>query len=400
MTFSSRLEKLRTPYFMLILMAITVQVGFASWSAILNNFAHEEAAFTGADMGLLQSVREIPGFLAFTAVFFILMWREQTFALISLVVFGVGIAITGMFPSVTGLLITTFIMSLGFHYYETMSQSLQLQWLPKATAAKQLGTILAASAFGQLLIYGLVILLWKVFALPYIAMFYMFGGLTLTLVLFIIFFFPTFDQPHLQNKKLILRKRYWLYYALTFMAGARRQIFVVFAAWMMVEKFGFRVHEVAFLFIINVTFNMLFARRIGATIGRFGERAALTFEYVGLIIVFVSYAFVNNAILGASLYVIDHFFFALAIAMKTYFQKIADPADMAPTAAVAFTINHIAAVVIPVAFGVIWLYNPAYVFLAGAGFAALSLILSQLIPRHPVEGHETLLVKPKVIVGE
>jgi len=305
-----------------------------------------------------------------------------------------------MFPSVTGLLITTFIMSLGFHYYETMSQSLQLQWLPKETAAKQLGTILAASAFGQLLIYGLVILLWKVLALPYIAMFWVFGGLTLSLVLFIIFFFPQFKQPHVQNKKLILRKRYWLYYALTFMSGARRQIFVVFAAWMMVEKFGYHVHEVALLFIINTTFNMFFARKIGSAIGHFGERAALTFEYIGLIIVFVSYAFVNNAILGASLYVIDHFFFALAIAMKTYFQKIADPADMAPTAAVAFTINHIAAVVIPVVFGIIWLVNPAYVFLAGAGFAVLSLALSQLIPRHPVEGHETLLVKPKVAVGE
>ncbi len=351
-------------------------------------------------MGLLQSIREIPGFLAFTAVFFILVWKEQTFALISLFVFGIGIALTGMFPSVTGLLITTFIMSLGFHYYETMSQSLQLQWLPKETAAKQLGTILAASAFGQLLIYGLVILLWKVWALPYIAMFWVFGGLTLSLVLFIIFFFPQFKQPHVQNKKLILRKRYWLYYALTFMSGARRQIFVVFAAWMMVEKFGYHVHEVALLFIINTTFNMFFARRIGAAIGHFGERAALTFEYIGLIIVFVSYAFVNNAFLGASLYVIDHFFFALAIAMKTYFQKIADPADMAPTAAVAFTINHIAAVVIPVAFGIIWLVNPAYVFLAGAGFAVLSLALSQLIPRHPVEGHETLLVKPKVAVDE
>ena len=231
-------------------------------------------------------------------------------------------------------------------------------------------------------------------------LFMVFGGLALALTVFIILFFPQFKQPTVQNKKLILRKRYWLYYALTFISGARRQIFVVFAAWMMVEKFGYHVHEVATLFIINVVFNMLFARRIGAAIGHFGERAALTFEYIGLIIVFISYAFVNNAFLGASLYVIDHFFFALAIAMKTYFQKIADPADMAPTAAVAFTINHIAAVFIPVIFGVIWLYNPSYVFFAGAGFAVVSLLLSQLIPRHPEPGHETNLVKRKPAVAE
>ena len=366
----------------------------------MNNFAHDKASFTGADMGLLQSVREIPGFMAFAAVFFLLLFKEQTFALLSLVVFSIGVLITGMFPTLTGLLITTFIMSVGFHYYETMSQSLQLQWLPKETAPKQLGTILAAASFGQLLIFGLVILLWKVFELPYMVLFMVFGGLALALTVFIILFFPQFKQPTVQNKKLILRKRYWLYYALTFISGARRQIFVVFAAWMMVEKFGYHVHEVATLFIINVVFNMLFARRIGAAIGHFGERAALTFEYIGLIIVFISYAFVNNAFLGASLYVIDHFFFALAIAMKTYFQKIADPADMAPTAAVAFTINHIAAVFIPVIFGVIWLYNPSYVFFAGAGFAVVSLLLSQLIPRHPEPGHETNLVKRKPAVAE
>ena len=196
-----------------------------------------------------------------------------------------------------------------------------------------------------------------------------------------------------QNKKLILRKRYWLYYLLTFISGARRQIFIVFAAWMMVEKFDFHVHEVAFLFIINVSFNMLFAQRIGSAIGRFGERAALTLEYAGLSLVFISYAFVNNVFLAALLYIIDHFFFALAIGMKTYFQKIADPADLAPTAAVAFTINHIAAVVIPVIFGLVWLYNPAYVFFAGAGLAILSLILSQLIPRHPSLGNEVLWIK-------
>ena len=400
MSLTSRLEKLRTPYVMLILMAITIQVGFASWSAILNNFAHDKASLTGADMGLLQSVREIPGFMAFAAVFFLLLFKEQTFALLSLVVFSIGVLITGMFPTLTGLLVTTFIMSVGFHYYETMSQSLQLQWLPKETAPKQLGTILAAASFGQLLIFGLVILLWKVFELPYMVLFMVFGGLALALTIFIILFFPQFKQPTVQNKKLVLRKRYWLYYALTFISGARRQIFVVFAAWMMVEKFGYHVHEVATLFIINVVFNMLFARRIGAAIGHFGERAALTFEYIGLIIVFISYAFVNNAFLGASLYVIDHFFFALAIAMKTYFQKIADPADMAPTAAVAFTINHIAAVFIPVIFGVIWLYNPSYVFFAGAGFAIVSLLLSQLIPRHPEPGHETNLVKRKPAVAE
>ena len=139
---------------------------------------------------------------------------------------------------------------------------------------------------------------------------------------------------------------------------------------------------------------MVLAPKIGGLIARFGERRALTFEYIGLIGVFVTYAFVENATLAAVLYVIDHAFFALAIAMKTYFQKIADPADIAPTAGVAFSINHIAAVVIPALFGLIWLVNPSLVFLLGAGMAAISLALSRLIPTHPEEGRELRWHKP------
>lgn len=247
--------------------------------------------------------------------------REQTFALISLALLGLGVAATGYFPSLTGLLITTFIMSVGFHYYETMNQSLQLQWLPKATAPRQLGVILAVGSFGQLIVFGLIIWLYQWAALPYTWLFAIFGGLTLALVAFMVFWFPQFKEDVPQIKKIVLRKRYWLYYALTFMSGARRQIFVVFAAWMMVEKFGYEVHEVSILFLINVAFNMYFAPKIGAAIIRFGERTALTIEYIGLILVFTAYAFVNDPIIGASLYVIDHFFFALAIALKTYFQK-------------------------------------------------------------------------------
>jgi len=121
---------------------------------------------------------------------------------------------------------------------------------------------------------------------------------------------------------------------------------------------------------------------------RFGERNILTIEYIGLICVFVAYAYVPTWEMAVALYIIDHAFFAMAISMKTYFQKIADPSDIAPTAGVAFTINHIAAVFIPVLFGLIWVINPAAVFLAGAAMAFVSLILARLVPLAPEEGNE------------
>ncbi|CAK3330708.1 MFS transporter [Vibrio celticus] len=378
----------KTPQNFLLLISIVVPIAFSSWMALLNNFVIEKANFDGADIGLLQSVREIPGFLAFTVVFVLAFIREQRFMLISLAMLTVGTAITGLFPSLTGLLLTTILMSTGFHYFETLKQSLSLQWLSKEEAPEMLGKMISVGALASLITYGSIWVMLEQLKLDFAWVYGMTGGIGFILVLVMTFGFPEFQTKTPQNKKLVLRKRYWLYYALTFMSGARRQIFTVFAGFLMVEKFGYSAADVTLLFLVNYLFNFLFAKRIGRFIGVVGERKALIFEYVGLIGVFVGYGLVQSAEWAAALYVIDHLFFALALAIKTYFQKIADPADMASTAGVSFTINHIAAVVIPVVFGVIWLSSPATVFYIGAAMAAVSLALSLNIPKTPEEGNE------------
>ena len=392
-TTSSTTRSWQTPKNLLILMSVAMTLGFATWMALLNNFVIEKAAFTGAEIGMLQSIREIPGFLAFTAVFVLLILKEQTFAYLSLAVMGVGITLTGYFPSVLGLYFTTFIMSVGFHYYETVKQSLALQWLSIEEAPVMLGRLIAASSVASLVAYSFLWLAQDHFGLSYKTIYAVGGGACLALTLFMWLAFPRFQAKIPQRKHLLMRKRYWLYYALTFMGGARRQIFTVFAGFLMVEKFGYSVSDIAALYIINHLFNWAFAGRIGALVGRIGERRALTFEYCGLFCVFTAYAFVNDAIWAAGLYVADHLFFSLAIAIKTYFQKIADPADMASTAGVAFTINHIAAVVIPVLFGLVWLVSPMAVFLMGSGMAVISLVLARNIPRAPSAGNEVVFGK-------
>ncbi len=380
----------RTPAVMLMVMAFAMQIAFATWWALIKNFAVEDVGFTGREVGFQESIREIPGFLAFLAIYILMLMRERTLALGALAVLGIGVAVTGWFPFATGLYLTTFIMSVGFHYYETMAQSLALQWLPKAEAPRIMGRILAVAAAAQLLAFGLIAILWKTLHLDFATVFFAAGTLTLAIAVFVWITFPHFHEATPQLKKLVLRRRYWLYYALTFMGGARRQIFTVFASLMMVQKFGYEVHQIALLFLINCLFNIAFAARIGGFIARFGERRALTVEYVGLIAVFGTYAFVENAWLAAALYVIDHGFFAFSISMKTYFQKIADPADIAQTAGVSSTINHLAAVGIPAAFGLIWLVSPAAVFLIGAGMACVSLVLARLVPRQPEAGNELI----------
>ena len=382
------LGKARSPIGLLKLMTFAMPFSFGVWMALFNNFAIEQGGLNGAHIGVLQSWREVPGFLAFGAVFLLVIIAEQRLAIWSLIMLGVGTALTGWLPSFSGLLVTTMLMSVGFHYYETMKQSLALQWFSKEEAPVELGRLISIGAASSLLAYGWVWAALQVFHLP-VAWVYVFGGgVTITVALIALVVFPQYTSKVPQTKKLILRKRYSLYYALVFMGGGRRQIFVVFAALMMVERFGFGADEVALMFLVNGLLSMWLAPKIGGLVARWGEKRALTVEYIGLILVFLAYSVVEWAPLAVVLYLLDHVLFAMAIAQKTYFQKIADPADMASTAGVSFTINHIAAVVLPALMGLLWLVSPSWVFILGALMAAISLMLARWVPSKPTSGKE------------
>ena len=373
---------------LLQLMTFAMPFSFGVWMALFNNFAIEQGGLNGAHIGVLQSWREVPGFLAFGVVFLLIVIAEQRLAILSLVMLGAGTALTGWLPDFNGLIITTMLMSVGFHYYETVKQSLALQWFSKAEAPVQLGRLISIGAGSSLIAYGWVWAALQVFELP-VAWVYIFGGgVTVIIALAAFMMFPHYESKVTQTKKLVLRKRYSLYYALVFMGGGRRQIFVVFAALMMVQRFGFGADEVALMFLVNGLLSMWLAPKIGRLVARWGERKALTAEYMGLILVFLAYSVVEWAALAVVLYMLDHVLFAMAIAQKTYFQKIADPADMASTAGVAFTINHIAAVVLPALMGLLWLVSPPLVFIVGAIMAVISLLLARWVPTNPASGDE------------
>ena len=370
----------RTRESLLFLIAVAVPLSFAAWQVLLNNFAVERAAFTGAEIGVLQSLREVPGLLAFTAVFLLLLVRQQSLAYLSLIFLGLGTAVAGFFPSALGLYVTTVVMSVGFHYLETLNQSLSMQWLPKERAPAILGQLAGARSFATLAVLGSLWLVLTFLEADYLWLYLVPGALTVVLGAFAAWWYPHFRDEVAQHKKLILRREYALYYGLVLLAGARRQIFVVFAGFLMVEKFGFHVENMVVLFLVTAALNTWVAPLIGKAVLKWGEKRALTFEYLGLIGIFVGYAFVENVWLAFALYIADHLLFSMAIAMKTYFQKSADPADYAATAGVSFTINHLVAVILPAVLGVVWITSPQSVFFIGAGFALLSLVLVRRIP--------------------
>ena len=384
----------KRPEVLLILLSIALPLSFSTWQALLNNFAIDRVGFTGVEIGILQSLREVPGFLAFGVVFLLLFLREQPLAFLALILLGAGTAVTGLFPTDMGFYVTTVVMSLGFHYFETLRQSLALQWLDKDRAPIAMGRMVSAGSFAGLISFALIWLSLDILKLDMVWVYIAGGGLTIVVTVFCWVAFPRFKGHAEQHKHLVMRKRYWLYYALVFLWGARRQIFVVFAGFLMVEKFGFSAASMSLMFLTTSAVTIWFSPKVGRLIARLGERRILMIEYAGLIVVFVSYALVQNPWIAVGLYLTDHMFFAMSFASKTYFQKIADPQDIASTSGVSFTINHIAAVVIPVVFGQLWVSDNGLVFFAGAGLATVSFALSFLVPHAPAPGRETVLARP------
>ncbi|WP_432734678.1 MFS transporter [Maridesulfovibrio sp. FT414] len=367
----------RKMYIFLLILTIATAIGFQGWRTLLNNFAVDVAGLNGGEFGAVGSIREIPGFLSLLVIYVLIFIKEHRLAAISVALMGFGISLTGFMPSFAGIAFTTLIMSFGFHYYETLNQSLTLQYFGYSEAPLVMGRLRSLGAATNIVV-GIVIL--SISGLFSYQQLFMGAGLVAVMAGFYCFFQdPSSTDIPVQHKKMIIRSKYWLFYALSFMAGARRQIFVAFAVFLLVKKFDYSLQAVAGLFVLNNVINYFINPIIAKSVNKFGERKVLSLEYASLLVIFVAYAYTDSPIVGGLLYILDNIFFNFTIAIKTFFQKIADPKDIAPSMAVSFTINHIAAVFVPVLGGLAWMQDYRIVFLGAAALSAVSLILSQFI---------------------
>ena len=361
----------------LLVLTVSSTIGLHIWRTLFDNFAVNTIGLNGSHIGFLQSVRELPGFLALLVVYVLLVVKEHRLSSISVLILGIGVALTGVLPSFYGLICTTLIMSFGFHYFETTNQSLTLQYFDTMTAPIVFGRLRSLASAGNIGAGAMIFILAPF--LSYTQMYLIFGGLVIVVALWGLCQNPTRQDIIPQRKTMVLKKKYWLFYVLTFIAGARRQIFIAFAVFLLVKKFEFGIQGVALLFLVNNIVNYFLSPLIGKAIVKFGERKVLSLEYAGLIIIFIAYGLVESKIIVALLYIIDHIFFNFAIAIRTFFQKIAEPEDIAPSMAVGFTINHIAAVVLPVLGGLLWMIDYRIVFFSGAFLSFISLLFVQQI---------------------
>lgn len=364
-------------YIFLMVTAVASQIGMQGWVTLLNNFSVEVANIDAFQLGIIQSVREVPGFLSLLVIYLLFFFTEHRAAALAVLVLGLGVAITGYFPSFAGLIFTTLIMSTGFHFFEPLNQSLSLQYFSLDMAPVILGKLRSATAFANITV-GVAI--WLVAgALPYEHIFLLVGAAVTLMGLWAILQDPSDKSLPKQNKKMILRARYWLFYALTFLYGSRRQIFMVFAAFLLVKKFNYSLATMSALFVANNVVAWLANPVIGRMVNRYGERLLLTVEYIAEIMVFFVYSFSESAILVGAMFLLDQLTINFSMCIRTYLQKIADPKDIAPSSAVGFTINHIAAVFIPALGGYLWTLDYRIPFWIGVVLGLCSLLLAQFV---------------------
>jgi len=369
----------RNPMFWyLVVLTISSTVGLQTWTTLFNNFAVDVVGLQGNHVGMIQSIREIPGFLALLAVYVMLVIREHRLSAISILILGAGLAATGFFPTFAGIAITTLISSFGFHYYETTNMSLTLQYFKKDESPWVFGKLTSLAAATSI---GIGLLIWGMTSFLDFTQVYLVVGVLIAIAG--LWALLTRDPSNVniipQRKQMVLRKKYWLFYFLTFMAGARRQVFIAFSVLLLVQKFQYTVQEVTILFIINNTINYFLSPLVGKSIIRFGERKILSLEYFSVIFIFTAYATTDSKLLVAFIYILDQIFFTFAIAIRTYFQKVGDPQDIAPSMAMGFTINHLAAVFLPAIGGMLWVIDYRIPFFAGAAMGVVSLLAVQKI---------------------
>ena len=357
--------------------------GFRVWQAMFNNFAVEEMGVGPASIGWIQALRELPGLMGFLAGFLALFMSEVRIMALSVILLGIGTFMTGQTANIPFLLLSTVVMSFGFHFFYPSNNAVVLMAVEKQHTPRTLGQLRSLAAIAALAATGAVYLLAGPWG--YRRLFMVVGGLVAAGGLLLL---PLSNAKEglPPRRRVVLRRRYWLYYVLSFLMGSRRHIFTTFAIFLLVREYGISVQTTATLFLINSLVNTYVLQLVGKLVSRLGERLMLSVAFGILAFVFLGYAYVTYLPLLFILYVIDNVLFGFNLALVTYFQKIAvTPEEITSNLSVEQTINHVAAIVVPVLGGTVWqLFGSQAPFLAGIGIVLISLVLTQFI-RTPAE---------------
>lgn len=363
---------------------LTLMFGFQVWRVVFNNLAVEDLHLEAGAVGIIQSIREVPGLMGFLFVVMVLLLGSEMRVMgANVIILGVGLLMTGAARDLLGVVVGTLVTSIGFHYFYSGSQAVLLQVTAHADAPEALGKLSSIGALAAVLATGSVFGAAQVLNNRQI----MIAGGVLVIAVGLALL-PRMNIPRRyeaqgQSSREALRRDYWLYYVLTFLMGTRRHIFTTFAIFLLVRVHGLSTGQTALLFLLNSIVSFVVLPQLGRLVARFGERRVLMFNFVCLIGIFMGYAFIDATLVLIALFVLDNVLFGFSLALRSYFQKIAlVPQDITPNMSLGQSINHVAAIVIPMLGGWMWeTFEQATPFLMGVGVALVSLVLSGLLPK-------------------
>jgi MFS family permease len=400
------MRRTRTALIVIAINNLLLYLGFSLWQSIFNNFAVEELGVRANQIGLIQAIREVPGLLGLLVGVLVLFLVEMRIAGLSIVLMGAGIFLTAAARDLSGLIGATLVMSIGFHFFYASNASAVLLTVGPGEAPKVLGRLNSLGALGTVL--GTLFIFGTLDAWGYRTLFQVGGAVVVIGGLALLPFGHQPVRAERTGRRPPLRRRYWLYYALQFLMGSRRHIFTTFAVFLLVQEYQVTAQIITLLFLLNSLIGTYFHQAFGKIVARFGERRVLTVNFVVLTLVFLGYALIPTLgvlerptfqvpgmrigewvllppfpatpglLILLGLFVADHILFGFSIALQSYFHKIVlGPEEITPNISMGQTINHIAAVVVPVVGGVVWEAAGAqYTFLAGVAIVLLSLALT------------------------
>ena len=360
--------------------AITVYIGFYAWRVMFNNFAVEMFDASPTDVGLIQAAREIPGLLAFGAGALAVYFTESKVAAISIVTIGLGLLLCGMAPSLVVLGLATVFMSFGFHYFEPNNSSQLLMLSDPNELGRAQGKLLSWEAVAGLIGAGLVLLL--TFFLDFRLTFYIIAAIVIAIGLYLTIALPS-NRGEQEKRKVRLKKKYWLYYTLSFLRGCRRHIFTTFAIFLLVKNHGLNITVISTIMLANSALTIFTNRMLGNLSDKLGERTVLVGCSFVLVFIFTGYAYVDYLPLLITFYFIDHVLFGSSIALKSYLRKMAPPEDLTNCLSFGMTANHITAVIIPIVGGILWVkFGHEVTFIAGAAIVFIDMLFALKVPRN------------------
>jgi predicted MFS family arabinose efflux permease len=359
--------------------------GFQVWQTMFNNYAVEVIGVGPAGIGLIQAVREIPGLLGFLLGVLALYLSEVRIMAVSIVALGVGMVLTGGANGLLLLLGATFVMSTGFHFFDSCSNAVVVMSESKRQTPRTLGIVGSLTSLAA--VVAAVVVFFLAGPMGYRWLYAVVGGTAIIGGLVLLPVRGVRDALPI-GRHITLRRRYWLYYALAFLMGSRRHIFTTFAILLLVRNYGISIQTTAILYLVNSLINIVTLRLFGTLVGRLGERIVLSATFGLLAFVFLGYAYVTVLPLLFALFVLDNILFGTNLALTTYFQKIAvTQEEITSNISVQQTINHIAAVIIPIVGGTAWeLFGSQAPFLVGVVIVVVSLALTQFIRTTPQTG--------------